>query len=690
LLKRLVSFAFILTITVSFFFVSSAEENTIVVTSLYRETGLLDSASNISVLSEETIEEAGEQHLEELIHLIPNLNWSGGSSRPRYFQLRGIGELEQYEGAPNPSVGVVIDDIDFSGIGMVATLFDTKQIEVLKGPQSARYGANAIAGLINIKTQDPEIDRYTSTQFLLADDNTYSAAVSVTGALSDDDSVTGLFSVQQYQADGFRHNSYLNRNDTNGRDELSSRAKIHWQLNDQWHLAVTGLYVALNNGYDAFAIDNSLTTLSDKPGKDSQKSAAGAARLTFDSELYQFISISTSANSDIIHSFDGDWGNDESWGVNGPYDFTSDNQRQRRTWSQEFRLTSKPKGALNDGNLDWLIGLYRLELTEDNQLDEFFNGFVYRDLNSRFDSSNTALFGEITQHFGNATELTVGFRSEQRDARYEDSSNNQFSPTDQMFGGNISLKHYLQSGLMGWASISRGYKAGGFNISLSVPDDLRQYQPEYLTNYEAGIKGLFLDNTLSITSSIFYMDRRDMQISTSTQLDPNDPLTFIFLVDNAAQGYNQGVEAELRYQLNNNWHLEANIGLLDTKIQSYDGPDQSLVGREQAHAPAYSISVSASYRNQKGWFGRLDLHNKDEFFYSNSHQQKSSAYTLVNIKAGYEAEHWSAYLWTRNLLNEKYFVRGFFFANEPPDWIPKLYTRQGDPRQIGLTIRIMY
>ena len=93
-----------------------------------------------------------------MLGLVPNLNWSGGTSRPRYFQLRGIGELEQYQGAPNPSVGFLIDDIDFSGVGMPATLFDVEQVEVLRGPQGTRYGANALAGLIKIKTHDATPD----------------------------------------------------------------------------------------------------------------------------------------------------------------------------------------------------------------------------------------------------------------------------------------------------------------------------------------------------------------------------------------------------------------------------------------------------------------------------------------------------------------------------------------------------
>ena len=297
----------------------SENNNTLIITADYREANLTDTATSVSVLSKDVIQDAGEQHLEDLLQLIANLNWAGGSSRPRYFQIRGIGELDQYEGAPNPSVGMLVDDIDFSGIGMVTTLFDTQQIEVLRGPQSARFGANALAGLLNIKTRDPQADTEVSAQMLLAEDDNWSTALSATGALNEQQSITGLFSVQQFHGNGFRYNSYLDSDDTNQRDEFSSRAKLHWQIDPKLHLALTTMLVNLNNGYDAWAIDNSLTTLSDKPGKDSQRSFAGSAKLTFEADNYQFVSITNAVKSDIEHSFDGDWGNDDSWGINGPY-----------------------------------------------------------------------------------------------------------------------------------------------------------------------------------------------------------------------------------------------------------------------------------------------------------------------------------------------------------------------------------
>src|SRR5258708_29874861 len=132
---------------------NSLEE--IVVTAGLRSSSVAELPQSVTVIDRDTLRAAGVQHFEDVLGLIPDLNWAAGTSRPRFFQLRGIGEVEQYQGAPNPSVGFLIDDIDFSGVGMPATLFDTQQIEVLRGPQGTAYGANALAGLISVRTADP-------------------------------------------------------------------------------------------------------------------------------------------------------------------------------------------------------------------------------------------------------------------------------------------------------------------------------------------------------------------------------------------------------------------------------------------------------------------------------------------------------------------------------------------------------
>src|ERR1700727_3049486 len=151
----------------------------IVVTASLRSTSVADLPESVTVIDRDTLREAGVQHFEDVLSLIPDLNWAVGTSRPRFFQLRGIGEVEQYQGAPNPSVGFLIDDIDFSGVGMPATLFDTQQIEVLRGPQGTIYGANALAGLISVRTADPGKDFVLNSEITGASYDTRAVGVAL-------------------------------------------------------------------------------------------------------------------------------------------------------------------------------------------------------------------------------------------------------------------------------------------------------------------------------------------------------------------------------------------------------------------------------------------------------------------------------------------------------------------------------
>ncbi|MEE4186635.1 MAG: Plug domain-containing protein, partial [Gammaproteobacteria bacterium] len=111
----------------------------------YRPATVQELDTSVTRLDAATLDAATLANFEDVVRLVPNMNLSGEGSRARYFQLRGIGEREQYEGAPNPSVGFIVDDIDLSGIGGVTATFDLAQIDVLRGPQSTRYGSSALA-----------------------------------------------------------------------------------------------------------------------------------------------------------------------------------------------------------------------------------------------------------------------------------------------------------------------------------------------------------------------------------------------------------------------------------------------------------------------------------------------------------------------------------------------------------------
>ncbi len=658
----------------------------IVVTADWREQAAAELAANVSVLEAETLVDAGVQHFEDVMLLVPNLNWSGETSRPRFFQIRGIGEREQYQGAPNPSVGFMVDDIDFSGIGMVATLFDVEQIEVLRGPQGTRYGANALGGLINVRTRDPGNETSMYSKIDMGSDGLVSGGLAFGGPLGSNDAAYRV-AVQGYQSDGFRDNAFSGRSDTNGRDELTTRAKLTWTAGSDWDFRATAMHVDLDNGYDAWVNDNGFVTRTDDPGKDSQRSTAGALRAHWSGNPnFDLLSITTIADSAIEVSFDGDWGNDAFWGV--PYDFTSATGRTRETFTQELRWLSQPGAELFGGTTSWVAGVYLLSLEERNDVLELFNGAVFRELMSDFDANNLAVFGQLDTDLGARTALSVGLRSERRDASYADSDGIAFSPTESMVGGHVSLTHDLNEQLAWFGSIVRGYKAGGFNIGPSIPVDRREYGAEALWSVETGFKGRWRDGRLSGTLGVFYSSRRDQQVSTSLQIDPQDPLSFVFFTDNAAEGYNYGIEAELAWQLGDRWWLDGSLALLRTKYDRFESPGVALSGREQAHAPNYQFAFGATYRSPNGFFARVDVQGRDAFYFDDSHDQRSEPYELAHARLGYESDGWSVSVWVRNVFDESYAVRGFYFANDPNDplFLPQLFTRLGDPRQAGVTM----
>jgi outer membrane receptor protein involved in Fe transport len=660
----------------------------IVVTASLRPAPASEVPASITVLDAALLRSAGLQHFADVVGLVPNLNWSGGTSRPRYFQLRGIGELEQYQGAPNPSVGFLIDDIDFSGVGMPATSFDVDQIEVLRGPQGTRYGANALAGLINIRTTDPHPERELRTELTAGEDGMTGVALVAGGAveLAGDESGAWRFSAQQARSDGFRRNRYLGRDDTNARDELTLRGKLRLQPLAGWQVDLAALYADLDNGFDAFAPDNSFDTLSDRPGRDAQRAGGASARVAVDLDAASLLSTTALASSDSVYSFDGDWGNDVYWGEFAPYDYFSHYTRDRGTLSQDLRVTSEAT-ARDDGS-GWLVGVYALRLDEDNlQRDEFAGELLRPLLESEYEALNLAAYGEAEWRVAGDLVLAAGLRVERWSADYDDSDGTEFSPSDTMLGGHVSLSGAF-SAQSGWyATASRGYKAGGFNIGQLVPDERREFEPEYLWNLEAGARHASEDGTLSAEVAVFHMWRESQQVATSFQVDPGDPLSYVFYTDNAARGRNAGLEGSIAWRIRPSVALGGTLGLLHSEYVGYRYGDRDLDGREQAHAPGYQYSLSAEWNAGRGWMARADLSGSDAFYFDASHDQRSEPYALVNLRAGYAGERWSVHAWGRNVLDERYAVRGFYFGLEPPDFANELYVQRGDPRQFGVTVQ---
>lgn len=667
----------------------------IVVTASLRPTTVADLPQSITVLSEEELRGAGVQHFEDVLGLIPNLNWAAGTSLPRFFQLRGIGEVEQYQGAPNPSVGFLIDDIDFSGVGMPATLFDVQEIQVLRGPQGTTYGANALAGLISVHTADP------GTAFELHGEATGGTYDTRALGIAIGDGFAGgtagwRLVAQQYLSDGFRHNAYYDMNTTNGYDEGTLRGKLHWQFGDGWQADLTLMRVNINDGYDAWSIYNTYDTYSNQPGRDEQRSSGVALRLVDSIEgLGELRSVSSAADSGILYSFDGDWGNDRLWGAYAPYDYFQSDNRYRHTFAEDLRFVADPSRALF-GRVDWLFGVYALRLTETDHLvyqyDDLYNGVGSSTLDSRYGATNVALYGSLDAALSPRARLSAGVRVEHRTAAYADSADvatpfpNQIND---MVGGNLSWQYDAGDGRHLYATVARGYKGGGFNIGSEILSEQRSFGPETLYSAELGIKYAHADAPLQLQTDVFYMRRHNMQVYLSEQLQQNNPLDYVFFTQNAAAGENMGLESEGSYRLSARWQLSGSAAMLRTRYLGVAGEFASLDidGRAQPFAPGYELAAAIEYGGRTGWFARLDAHAMGSFYYYTSDAQTSDSYHLENLRVGYRRGGWTASLWLRNLLNERYAQQGFYFGLIPPNFPNQSFLQLGDPRQVGITIR---
>jgi outer membrane receptor protein involved in Fe transport len=675
----------------------------IIVTATLRPVPSSELPASISVLTSAALHDAGQQHLEDVLALVPNLNWAGDTSRPRYFQIRGIGELQQYQGAPNPSVAFLIDDIDFSGLGSAATLFDVDRIEVLHGPQGTSYGANALAGLISVKSAEPADTFGGRAELDAGDYNERSYGAVITGPVPALDSAFRL-AAQRYTSDGFYRNAYLGRSDTDGRDELTLRGRWRYDPSDQLRVDLTVLRVQIDNGYDAFAIDNSRTTESDHPSVDRQYSTGlsmhaalsglGAATLT---------TIATYAETNVNYGFDGDWGNPILWAPY-TYDYTEYQVRRRSTRSLEMRL-----GTAQDHGLSWLFGVYAFELREGlsdtsagiyaDPFDASQDSTTLSVLSSQYRSRSGALYGQLDGDLGSRTRWSFGLRGERRTTRYDDMTTNldapatanDFAPANDLWGGHVSLDTRIADGQHIYALVSRGYKAGGFNLSPGLPANQILFNPESDLNLEIGHKLLADDSRLRIDTSLFYMIRHTEQLLTSDQLDPTNPDTFTYYTGNAKSGYNYGAESTLEWRAMPQLELGGSVGLLRTLYRGFVQNGVELSDRALPHAPDWQAAVNATWRDPRGPYARIDITGMGAFYYDlPPNDTRSNAYGLVNGKLGWQSERYELYVWGRNLLNKNYTVRGFYFGDEPPDFPNKLYTQLGEPRNFGVHFTARY
>ena len=668
------------------------ELDTITVTSDFRPVSLEDSTVSVSVIGEKDSKKRGAQHIEDVLNAAPNVNMSSGGSRAHYFQIRGIGERSQFKAPINPSVGLYIDGIDLSRSGASATMFDVKQVEVVRGPQGTRYGANALAGLINLTTTEPSNESKLHVEATLADYNTKSLGVAAGGALVKD-KLLSRFSIHKNSSDGYITNQFLNRDDTNNRDELTARAHLKWLANDDLTVDFRYLHLDIDNGYDAFNFANTRTTFSDQPGNDTQKTNAFSITSIWDINSKVAMEASTSySDSDLEYSYDEDWSFvGEFDAALFPYSSFDQYLRNRKNKSFDIRFLSNDEGRIFNDKTDWVAGLYYSDKSEDLRRKYTF---LTNDFTSEYDTKTVALYGQLDTKITDKLTMISGLRVENWDADYTDSTTNNITVSESLSGGKLGFEYEINDQHLAHASLSRGYKPGGVNTDGTLPADLLAFGTETLWNLEVGMNSSWLNDALTTRVSAFYAKRKDQQVKSSILTPQGNGVTqFDDFIDNAAEGKNYGLEAEMAWKVNNKWSINSSLGLLRAKFDKYEDPvgfaaGLDLSGRDQAHAPKYQYAIGTEYQLTPKLSAGLNVEGKSDFFFSDRHNEKAGAYNLLNANLAYKKDNWTATLWGRNLLDKDYDVRGFgSFGNNPGNgYATEKYSQKGEPRVVGVTL----
>ena len=666
----------------------------IIVTGDFQKESIQTLSASASLFSEDEVNLRGATYLDEMLASAANVNFASGASRGRYIQIRGVGLRSQFVDPINPSVGLVIDGINYSGLGGSSLLFDIDQVEIYRGPQGTRFGADGMAGMIQMQSANATSDPSLKLHLGAGTYNSHEAGVAASTGLTDDTSAR--VSYFRRKSDGYVDNLYLDK-PTQDQDEQVARFKLNSQLTAHLNSELNLHYIDINNGYDAFTLDNSRNSLADQPGEDNQQSYAIGLNNTYTGFDAFDVNLNLSAiDTELFYSFDEDWVCNDT---NKPqlcaaglhpdgYSSTDIYSRDRDDQALDLQFNGKT------GN--WVAGIYyqNRDVDLERQYTWLANPFA-----STYETNNMAAYGQLATAIGPKTTLITGLRVEQYQGDYTDSNGFIEETDDIMLGGKVALEYQVIDRTMIYTSITRGYKAGGINSEalakakdegLSLDADFfkqhTSFDPEYLWSGEFGVKGSSLDDKFTLRLAAFYMHRDNIQLKSWQVSDQQ----FTGYVANASSGSNYGLEIEGSYQLTPNLFITGSAGYLDTKINDFvtkSGLNQD--GREQAQAPKYQYAFSARYNVTDELYAMLGVEGKDDYYFSDSHNAQAPNTNLVNVSLGYEADMWAVRAWARNVFDETVPTRGFEFGNNPLDgYTSQTYIQLGEPRVAGVTFTL--
>ena len=681
-----------------------AQTEEVIVTTGFRPTSLANSVGSASIIDAGVIEVRGAEHLEAVLGTAPNVTLSSGASRARFVQIRGIGDLEQFVAPKHyPSIGLSIDGIDLGGIASAAMLFDVGQVEILRGPQGTRFGASALAGQVAMSSVAPSesFDAYIDAG--VGDYGQAVLGLAAGGALGEN--LAGRIALRQHSGDGYLENATLGTDDANAYDESTLRGRLRFTPTDAATLDVTAIRYESRNGYDAFSLDHTRTTLSDQPGNDDLELSALGLR----GRLELGSASAVEANLTWLDSM-VDYGYDEDWSFVGlcdgtlcaPADEFSNTDRYRRARADvalDLRWLGENRGGAGRER-QYVVGVYAQD-REETLARDYYGPFT-----SEYAAYRVALYGQVEAGLAERFRLTAGYRYERFDDRYADSFAAASASDDEFHSGELALRYALGDASSIYGLIARSNKPGGVNTEVGsvvglleprfqdfVAPRLR-FGSEALTNLEVGYQTALNNSRLDLRAALFRMTRDDAQLES--WILQYVPFLWVGLLD-TADGTNLGLEFEIDFAASERWRLRGSLGLLETEVATLTSLDIDLDafvrrdGIEQAKSPSWQLWLASIWTMGSHWQLALDVDARDAERYGYYHDGRIPRATIVSGSLRRRIGQAELTLWARNLLDEDYAVHGLYFGNDPRDgYLPERYLQLGEPRIVGLSLRYAF
>lgn len=693
-----------------------AEE--IVVTAQRREENLRDIPVAVSAFSASEIQNATIDQVNDLSAYVPGLELNGwssvGFSAPN---IRGIAADAARTGA-EPAAGVYIDEVYFgSNASLNNDLFAIERVEVLRGPQGTLYGKNTIAGAINIISKKPTQEVQISGDARMGNYDSRRFRGNLSGPILDG-VLLGQLSFFSSENEGYTENrfdgSVLNSIDASG-----ARAFLRWLAGDDTTVDLSAFSTRdRGTGRAADAGDPDLDLIPElvlgyEDGDPfdfsvSQNHRAieyrdvnsGNVRIDHELETLTITSLSAFVEWDYENPADTD---------GSPFDFVIDNVRGNASQiSQEFRAVSNTSGPL-----EWILGAYFLRsklhaesvITLGEDLSLF--GIPEDTANSFADQITTSYagFGQLTYQLTSRLAATAGlrytyetkefeFRQDGGDAGlFAEVPPGERSESWDFVSGVATIAYVWPNEAMTYVTASKASKSGGYNDGLNGPGALTPYDPENVTNLEAGLKASFWSGRGLFSSAAYYLWWDDIQLR---YLPPG---TTFFVVANAGNQQRYGLEAELSLMPADGLKLDVAYA-----HQKLDSAENVLVPTEEAigiTTPENTLSVRGQYEFPVS--AGLKMYIRGEYEYRSKTdssavqpdpalQQQERKLFSARIGLKTKDDKWGFYLWGRNLTDEAFIVNAGDLSQAFGPGFPLLPKQVwlGPPRTYGLEVTFRY